>query len=95
MLNEFKNQNQNQNQNQNNQYDCDSGACTQQDKLKILSLICCFKLNKKVCFVCNTRKSPMWRAGPLGPNTLCNACGLRYKRINNTKSKNKRKTYHY
>jgi len=52
------------------------------DKLKILSKICSFKLNtKKVCFFCNTFKSPMWRNGPLGQNTLCNACGLRYTRI--------------
>ena len=73
----------------------------QYDKLKILSIICSFKLNKtKVCFVCNTHKSPLWRTGPLGQNTLCNACGIRYKRINNTRStinknKIKQKTYHY
>jgi hypothetical protein len=91
MLNEFKNQN--RNQTQNNPYEFD--PCTRHDKLKILSIICSFKLNKKVCFDCNTRKSPLWRMGPLGANTLCNACGLRYKRINNTKSKNKQKTYHY
>ncbi|KAI3901982.1 hypothetical protein MKX01_040385 [Papaver californicum] len=24
-------------------------------------------------------KTPQWRAGPLGPKTLCNACGVRYK----------------
>nr|GMD62947.1 GATA transcription factor 1-like [Ipomoea batatas] len=24
-------------------------------------------------------KTPQWRAGPMGPKTLCNACGVRYK----------------
>lgn len=22
--------------------------------------------------------TPVWRAGPYGPKTLCNACGVRY-----------------
>lgn len=26
-------------------------------------------------------ESPQWRRGPLGPGTLCNACGTRYARI--------------
>ncbi|KAK7331614.1 hypothetical protein VNO80_28351 [Phaseolus coccineus] len=29
-------------------------------------------------FMCRTRRTPMWRKGPLGPKTLCNACGLQY-----------------
>ncbi|KEH22383.1 GATA type zinc finger transcription factor family protein [Medicago truncatula] len=29
---------------------------------------------------CETKESTtQWRSGPLGENTLCNACGLRYK----------------
>lgn len=31
------------------------------------------------CLHCNTDKTPQWRAGPMGPKTLCNACGVRYK----------------
>ncbi|KAJ8763116.1 hypothetical protein K2173_025501 [Erythroxylum novogranatense] len=31
------------------------------------------------CTHCLTQKTPQWRAGPLGPKTLCNACGVRYK----------------
>ncbi|XP_020220253.1 GATA transcription factor 7-like [Cajanus cajan] len=27
---------------------------------------------------CKTRRTPLWRKGPLGPKTLCNACGLQY-----------------
>lgn len=31
------------------------------------------------CLHCQADKTPQWRAGPLGPKTLCNACGVRYK----------------
>ncbi|KAF8715761.1 hypothetical protein HU200_026709 [Digitaria exilis] len=31
------------------------------------------------CLHCETDKTPQWRTGPLGPKTLCNACGVRYK----------------
>ncbi|KAJ7561002.1 hypothetical protein O6H91_03G010000 [Diphasiastrum complanatum] len=31
------------------------------------------------CMHCGIQKTPQWRAGPLGPKTLCNACGVRYK----------------
>ncbi|CAI9117902.1 OLC1v1019391C1 [Oldenlandia corymbosa var. corymbosa] len=31
------------------------------------------------CLHCNTDQTPQWRAGPMGPKTLCNACGVRYK----------------
>ncbi|CAN6462198.1 unnamed protein product [Victoria cruziana] len=31
------------------------------------------------CLHCGSQKTPQWRAGPLGPKTLCNACGVRYK----------------
>lgn len=30
------------------------------------------------CQQCHTTTTPEWRRGPLGPRTLCNACGLRY-----------------
>ncbi|KAJ9153390.1 hypothetical protein P3X46_026834 [Hevea brasiliensis] len=29
---------------------------------------------------CNTNNTPMWRKGPLGPKTLCNACGIKYRK---------------
>eukprot|EP00127_Corallochytrium_limacisporum_P000917 Clim_evm1s33 gene=Clim_evmTU1s33 len=32
----------------------------------------------KACSECHTTQSPEWRRGPLGPKTMCNACGLRY-----------------
>lgn len=31
------------------------------------------------CLHCLTEKTPQWRTGPMGPKTLCNACGVRYK----------------
>ncbi|XP_024166102.1 GATA transcription factor 12 [Rosa chinensis] len=31
------------------------------------------------CLHCSTEKTPQWRTGPMGPKTLCNACGVRYK----------------
>lgn len=33
----------------------------------------------KKCAHCETTKTPQWRRGPLGPHTLCNACGLQYR----------------
>ncbi|XP_017255447.1 GATA transcription factor 11-like isoform X1 [Daucus carota subsp. sativus] len=31
------------------------------------------------CSHCQVTHTPQWRAGPEGPNTLCNACGVRYR----------------
>ncbi|KAF5790150.1 putative transcription factor C2C2-GATA family [Helianthus annuus] len=31
------------------------------------------------CMHCEITKTPQWRAGPMGPKTLCNACGVRHK----------------
>ncbi|KAI9081081.1 hypothetical protein K1719_037061 [Acacia pycnantha] len=36
--------------------------------------------NKKRCTDCRTTKTPLWRGGPSGPKTLCNACGIRYRK---------------
>lgn len=33
----------------------------------------------KRCAHCNTQTTPLWRNGPDGAKTLCNACGVRYK----------------
>ncbi|KAJ3203389.1 blue light receptor [Dinochytrium kinnereticum] len=32
------------------------------------------------CRQCGSTSSPEWRKGPLGPKTLCNACGLAYSK---------------
>lgn len=31
------------------------------------------------CLHCAADKTPQWRTGPMGPKTLCNACGVRFK----------------
>ncbi|KAL7084776.1 hypothetical protein ACP275_14G242000 [Erythranthe tilingii] len=35
---------------------------------------------EKVCNACGNRNTPVWRKGPDGPQTLCNACGLKHSR---------------
>ncbi|CAK7339206.1 unnamed protein product [Dovyalis caffra] len=43
--------------------------------------ICYRELNKRCRNKqCNTMDTPMWRRGPLGHKTLCNACGIRYRK---------------
>ncbi|KAK1372580.1 GATA transcription factor [Heracleum sosnowskyi] len=34
----------------------------------------------RVCSGCNTTKTPLWRGGPQGPKSLCNACGIRRRK---------------
>ncbi|XP_072968324.1 GATA transcription factor 15-like [Typha angustifolia] len=35
---------------------------------------------RRSCADCQTKKTPLWRAGPSGPKSLCNACGIRYRK---------------
>lgn len=34
----------------------------------------------RVCVDCHTTTTPLWRSGPQGPKTLCNACGIRQRK---------------
>ncbi|KAI4316527.1 hypothetical protein L6164_024504 [Bauhinia variegata] len=34
----------------------------------------------RVCSDCNTTSTPLWRSGPKGPKSLCNACGIRKRK---------------
>ncbi|XP_021889186.1 GATA transcription factor 15-like [Carica papaya] len=34
----------------------------------------------KSCADCHTTRTPLWRGGPAGPRSLCNACGIRYRK---------------
>lgn len=34
----------------------------------------------KSCADCGTTKTPLWRGGPAGPKSLCNACGIRSRK---------------
>ncbi|XP_030544914.1 GATA transcription factor 16-like [Rhodamnia argentea] len=53
--------------------------------------------NKKFCADCKTTKTPLWRGGPSGPKSLCNACGIRYrkKRILSRATARKRERHHH
>ncbi|XP_042515732.1 GATA transcription factor 29-like isoform X1 [Macadamia integrifolia] len=35
----------------------------------------------KVCTICKRGDTPLWRAGPHGPRTLCNACGIHFQKL--------------
>ncbi|GAB2294297.1 hypothetical protein Dimus_028507 [Dionaea muscipula] len=35
---------------------------------------------KRTCADCGTSKTPLWRGGPAGPKSLCNACGIRSRK---------------
>ncbi|KAE8679929.1 GATA transcription factor 15 [Hibiscus syriacus] len=39
---------------------------------------------KKTCADCGTSKTPLWRGGPAGPKSLCNACGIRSRKKRRT-----------
>jgi len=45
--------------------------------------------NVKTCIKCGTSDTPLWRNGPEGPKSMCNACGIRWKRANTPKNKKK------
>ncbi|KAK4355636.1 hypothetical protein RND71_024607 [Anisodus tanguticus] len=34
----------------------------------------------KSCSGCHTTRTPLWRSGPAGPKSLCNACGIKYNK---------------
>ncbi|KAH6769405.1 GATA transcription factor 9 [Perilla frutescens var. frutescens] len=44
-----------------------------------ISIMLKSKKIKKRCSHCQAEDTPQWRTGPTGRNSLCNACGLRYK----------------
>ena len=35
---------------------------------------------RRGCLNCGCQKTPQWRMGPDGPKTLCNACGVRFRK---------------
>ena len=37
-------------------------------------------VKRKECLICQRTETPKWRQGPKGPNTLCNSCGVKWKR---------------
>ncbi|KIY70110.1 hypothetical protein CYLTODRAFT_420083 [Cylindrobasidium torrendii FP15055 ss-10] len=41
----------------------------------------------QVCLGCDATSTPEWRRGPMGPRTLCNACGLVYAKLMKKRTK--------
>lgn len=39
----------------------------------------------RMCLKCHANETPVWRRGPKGPGTLCNACGLHFAKIMRSK----------
>ncbi|XP_009135504.3 GATA transcription factor 17 [Brassica rapa] len=35
---------------------------------------------KRTCVDCGTLRTPLWRGGPAGPKSLCNACGIKSRK---------------
>ncbi|KAK4743668.1 hypothetical protein SAY87_009980 [Trapa incisa] len=49
------------------------------EELKVTTMEVLSQQQPRRCSHCLSQRTPQWRAGPLGPKTLCNACGVRYK----------------
>lgn len=47
-------------------------------------------ISAQVCLGCNATSTPEWRRGPMGPRTLCNACGLVYAKMVKRRMRDKR-----
>lgn len=44
------------------------------------------------CISCGTTTTPLWRAGPTGPKSMCNRCGIKWTRAMAKKLKKKSKS---
>mmetsp|Transcript_40534 Transcript_40534/g.120950 ORF Transcript_40534/g.120950 Transcript_40534/m.120950 type:complete len:301 (-) Transcript_40534:1163-2065(-) len=53
-----------------------------QETVEVQPPVVCAHANESnlVCCQCGATQTPQWREGPLGPKTLCNACGVKYYR---------------
>ncbi|AQK91479.1 GATA transcription factor 22 [Zea mays] len=49
------------------------------DRCKIDGIVAAEKATRS-CVECRATTTPMWRSGPTGPRSLCNACGIRYRK---------------
>eukprot|EP00241_Pyramimonas_parkeae_P012947 CAMPEP_0114270712 /NCGR_PEP_ID=MMETSP0058-20121206/27403_1 /TAXON_ID=36894 /ORGANISM="Pyramimonas parkeae, CCMP726" /LENGTH=282 /DNA_ID=CAMNT_0001389505 /DNA_START=180 /DNA_END=1028 /DNA_ORIENTATION=+ len=55
------------------------GVCTQISAKQATSAPIGILATGRKCANCFTEKTPLWRNGPFGAKTLCNACGVRFK----------------
>ncbi|EOY11597.1 GATA transcription factor 15, putative [Theobroma cacao] len=56
------------------------GVMDLREKKSLSEVVMMSENNKKFCTDCKTTKTPLWRGGPAGPKSLCNACGIRYRK---------------
>ncbi|WVZ71231.1 hypothetical protein U9M48_019843 [Paspalum notatum var. saurae] len=49
-------------------------------KLQIDGIAVAAEKAARSCVECRATTTPMWRSGPTGPRSLCNACGIRYRK---------------
>ncbi|KAG0451549.1 hypothetical protein HPP92_026376 [Vanilla planifolia] len=42
--------------------------------------LCPPQIQVKKCQLCGQTSTPLWRNGPHGPKTACNACGIRFRK---------------
>ncbi|CAN6353823.1 unnamed protein product, partial [Urochloa humidicola] len=47
---------------------------------KVIGIVAAPEAGRPFCVECRTTATPMWRGGPTGPRSLCNACGIRYRK---------------
>ncbi|PUZ64108.1 hypothetical protein GQ55_3G118000 [Panicum hallii var. hallii] len=47
---------------------------------KAIGIAAAAEPGRPCCVECRTTATPMWRGGPTGPRSLCNACGIRYRK---------------
>lgn len=53
----------------------------QVDRTGSVSMACADTCARAFLLPCCMQSTPVWRAGPAGPKTLCNACGVRYMKV--------------
>ncbi|KFH73871.1 hypothetical protein MVEG_01085 [Podila verticillata NRRL 6337] len=62
------------------------GCRVDQDPAEIVEEETAINPHQPRCASCNIVKTPEWRKGPLGPRTLCNACGLIWGKMSRSKA---------
>ncbi|CAM8972416.1 unnamed protein product [Rhodiola kirilowii] len=61
-------------------YLCDKGSGSADMRMRRCTSESDTQLIKKTCVDCGTSKTPLWRSGPAGPKSLCNACGIKSRK---------------
>ncbi|KAK1584562.1 hypothetical protein Q3G72_034062 [Acer saccharum] len=59
---------------------CGANKKNQNHFFELDQIVCRKMMVKQTCTDCKTTKTPLWRGGPAGPKSLCNACGIRHRK---------------